>query len=253
MADDPFLAFVQDRRADLRRIAAATRREQSLDDVVNEAWLLARTLAGAAPPDYADPAFQKTLLAHLFQKLVRYTETTVRYAARLDQALPGHEADDASATLAARLAGREDDDPLVARVRAEEQQANTLAPLEWASPAGVWLLLLQRFDHRMDELSRFLRISVSHAYRCRGKARLTTLRQHSVALEAQAGELRPWRLRHAERAPRQLVLEFGGEAPLFSQAGVYARRCAEQTAAASSQASGVDGSNAPMLASAARV
>jgi hypothetical protein len=215
MSADPFFAFAQARRADLRRIASATRREHTLDDVVNEAWLLALQLAGDDVPDYSDAVFQQMLLTHLFQKLVRYTETTVRYAARLDQTPADHAAGDATNPIAARLAGREDDDPLVAWVRAEEARADAELALERASPAGVWLLLLERFDHRMPEVSRFLRISVSHAYRCRGKARAATLRQRSVAFEVAAGTLRPWRRRWAERVPRQLAFDFGGDVPLF--------------------------------------
>ena len=66
---DAFARFQRDRGKDLRRIASATRGEHSLDDVRQEAWLIADQVAhrtGRAK-DFDDPDFQSLLIACLYR------------------------------------------------------------------------------------------------------------------------------------------------------------------------------------------
>ena len=85
---DGFAKFIGERNADLRRIARSTRGEHSIEDVTNEAWILAVELASrnATRADFRDAAFQSLLLSHLYQRLVRYTELTVRNGLQIGRA-----------------------------------------------------------------------------------------------------------------------------------------------------------------------
>lgn len=93
--DGDFSYFVTTRKKDLQRIASGTRGEYQLSDVINEAWLLASTMTpkAGATLDLGNPEHQKLLLSYLYQALVRYTDTRVRYAVRLDHSPYGDEDD----------------------------------------------------------------------------------------------------------------------------------------------------------------
>lgn len=111
---EPFDAFLRDCRVDLMRIARHSSGEHEYGDVCNEALEMADILAArqGKKPDFSDPVFRKTLLSHLYQKLVRYQECTVRYAVRLDHAPPGSDEPDAPHPLLNSLASG--DEPLAA-------------------------------------------------------------------------------------------------------------------------------------------
>lgn len=101
---EAFDQFVLARKEDLKRIARHTRGEHAYGDVVNEAWVMAEAVSKRlqVPIDFLDAAFQRVLLGHLYQHLVRFLN--VRHAVRLDQAAPGSdEATDTHPLLAARL------------------------------------------------------------------------------------------------------------------------------------------------------
>ncbi|WP_156374599.1 hypothetical protein [Pseudorhodoferax sp. Leaf274] len=74
--DDAFNQFVTQRKKKLRGIAWKTAGEQQYEDVVQEAWLMARTVSAddGGPLDVWDEAHQQWLLAYLDHRLVRYTE-----------------------------------------------------------------------------------------------------------------------------------------------------------------------------------
>lgn len=132
---DAFDAFVRDCRVDLMRIARHTSGEHEYGDVCSEAWEMADILAArqGKKPDFSDPAFRKTLVSHLYQKLVRYQERTVRYAVRLDHAPPGSDEPDAPHPLLNSLASG--DEPLAALLAAEEA-SRTASGDEWQYSLG---------------------------------------------------------------------------------------------------------------------
>jgi hypothetical protein len=215
---DAFTKFTIERRSDLIRIARHTQGEHTVGDVVNEAWLLAerfpeRRCVGA---DFCDVVFQQTLLAHLYQRLVRYTERNIRHAVRLD-----HPSCDASDTPLIDRIADPSGDPLSAAIAAQDIRS---LPNETAfSLAAAYLILLNRFDNRMRSLSNHLLISLSHAYRCCAKARWLVAHQHSLAWKPPDAEtaVRPWRTFRARRTPRQLEFEFPAALPLLAAHAIW--------------------------------
>ncbi|QWP78512.1 hypothetical protein J5226_09020 [Lysobacter sp. K5869] len=209
---DPFQRFLCEHEKALKRIASHTRREHSYEDVVNEAWLMADTLAArdGIAADFGDPAFQQRLLSHLYQHLVRYTELHVRRSVRLDHA-PGDGSDPgASHPLLNRLTSDDGHDPLSLLLAAEARPAAPTQANERHSLAGTYLTLLNHLGNRMPRVARHLLISRSYAYRRFADARTITANQHALLLNppASACALRPWRRERAERIPRQLEFDF---------------------------------------------
>ena len=164
--DGVFDRFIAQCKVALNRISRHSRGEFALEDVRSEAWVMWRTLAANGRSlDLADPQDQETLIARLYQQLVRYTELNVRNAVRLDHA-PG-DADEPH-PLAYLLSAGERHDPLVALIEVEEARSRDLAEsTAGESLAGAYLHLLRRFDNRMAEVAAHLLISVSYCYRHR--------------------------------------------------------------------------------------
>lgn len=219
---DPFQRFLREHEKSLKRIASHTRREHTYDDVVNEAWLMADTLAAreGIVVDFGDIVFQQRLLSHLYQHLVRYTELNVRRAVRLDHS-PGGDADPGAAhPLSNRLTSEDSDDPLSLLLAMEAGPGPPARANEQHSQASIYLTLLNHLDNRMSRVARHLLISPSYAYRRFAIARLITANQHALlfAPPASAAALRPWRRERAERIPRQLEFDFG-EGLVFRSTG----------------------------------
>lgn len=206
---DAFARFIMQCKGDLEQIARFTRKEHSLEDVLQQAWLEARELADeqGSAPDYLDPAFQQHVLKRLRRELLD-GDRRFRHATRLDH---GFDGDDAH-PLAWRLVSDEGRDPLSELLEAEDA---TEAPDEDQLPLSLalaWAMLLRRHDQRMRTVAARLLISVSHAYHCCAKARWLATHQHSMPLEpaprVAEPRLGPWRRRRAMRMPHQLAFDF---------------------------------------------
>lgn len=215
--DVTFEKFVSSCRADLRRIAAHTRGEQSVSDVEGEAWLLAEELRleKGLTPEFGSVHYQEKLISFLYQKLVRYSEVNVRHAVRLDHA-PVGAPDDGSNPLLAKLAADEGFEPLAILIEREESAfASKAEPAFYESPAAAYLQLLRRFDNRMLEVAAHLLISRSWCYyRFNEALNLATLQRPlpKEAFSAVEGlELRTWRKFRAVRYRRQLTLDLSME------------------------------------------
>ena len=214
---DAYQEFLRTRKKDLQRIAHCTQGEHQYEDVAQEAWTLAVDLAGQRdiPLDFRDDDFQELLLSHLFQQLVRYTETNIRYAKRLDHSPDKDASEGTRHPLLHKLAGREEDDPLAHWLTAEEeakQHAKRIGTMAF-SLAAAYVLLLRRFDNQMHALARHLLISLSYAYRSCRKARRLAVYQHALAFTTPetTAALKPWRTLRALRIPRQLSFNFEEE------------------------------------------
>lgn len=215
---EAFERFTLERKADLQRIARHTRGDSTYGDVVNEAWLMGRTLSDRhrIPVDFLDPAFQAMLLGHLYQHLVRYTELTVRHAVRLDHAPGGNAGQEAPHPLLNRLAGDDGENPLCQLVAMEDAPAPPSSANTYHSLASAYLLLLRHYDNRMRGVANHLLISTSHAYRCCAMARWRTTFQHALELAppASMAMMKPLRRQRAWRTPRQLAFDFDEKLPL---------------------------------------
>lgn len=154
-----YTRFLNDRRADLRQIARATRGEATLEDIEQSVWLLAQELGERRgyTLDLLNPTDQDLLLRRLYNRFVKYTEKLVRYAVRIDE-----EADDekagAGATIARLLAAPSESDPVVTLMREEAAEELELMIRRSYSEAVAYLVLLRRFQWSMQVLADALRI-----------------------------------------------------------------------------------------------
>ncbi len=216
--DPSFERFVTAQRKRLRQIAGHTRGEYRFEDVVNEAWLMAETLASrkGLVVAFENAAFQDLLLAYLYQELVRYTELNVRHAVRLDHASRDDGGDDVH-PLMRTLASDEGRDPVALLI---EHEAETLreeaAQDSLDSLAGAYVHLLRRFDNRMAAVAEHLLISTSYAYQRCAHARLLATHQRAMPIQSYGGcsLAGPWRRFRLQRTPLQLAFDFDDGLPL---------------------------------------
>lgn len=213
---DAFDQFVVHHKNALERIARATRSEHQYNDVVQEAWIMAREMTAAGGvADFLDPAFPKMLLSHLYQKLVRYTELNVRHATRLDHSGNSDAGEGATHPLNDKLVGDHGRDPLSYLQAAEDAPDPSLHQQHLHSLAGAYLTLLNRLGNRMHAVAGHLLISLSYTYRCYARARWFAARQIPLTLTVADADfvLGPWRRTRATRTPVQLVFDFEDELP----------------------------------------
>ena len=211
---DPFAQFLQQRHKDLKRIASASRGEHTLNDVRQEAWLIAEHVAHKTgrPKDFKDPDFQSLLIAFLYQQLVRYTELNVRNAVRLDHAFSDDDEDGRPRTPLDKLAGDDGRDPL-SYLLALETRTPDDSPSDatlLGTNAGAWAVFLRQCDNRMRTVSGRLLISLPHAYHCMARARERATFQAAIPLRSpeRSPRLGAWRRARYERIPRQLAFDF---------------------------------------------
>lgn len=155
--------FLDSRRQDLRRIAARTCGEYTVDDVCSEAWLIAEEISqkrGFAI-DFLNRDDQEQMLSWLYVRLVRYADKSVRYAVKLDRDWDAEDADSAMGALARLLTAPDQFDPLV-RLLDEEDRFDPMALIQYSySQASAYVILLHRFDWDLADLADHLRIVVA--------------------------------------------------------------------------------------------
>ena len=215
--DDGFNQFVARWRKKLRSIAYATAGEQQYEDVVHEAWLMARILRAddGSPLNLCNEMHQQRLLAYLYQHIVRYTELTVRHAVRLEHAPSGSDdAETAVHPLARTLASDGGRDVLDTLMEREADQSLEVAFHANGSLAAAYVHLLRHFDNRMDATADHLRISVSYAYRRCAQARCLVAHLQHIPIPADGILPGPWRRYRLIRQPVQLSFDFDEALPL---------------------------------------
>lgn len=210
---DEFGRFILHRKADLKRIAYKTRGEYQLADVENTAWLTAQDMRDSKgiPVDFLDQDYQDRLLAYVYQALLRYADTRVRYAVRLDH---GMDDDEAGHPLMRTLASDDGRDPLAELILREE----AVQPADpHHSLASAYACLLRKFDNRLQAVAKFLLISVSQTRRHCTRAEWLARHQCPLPLnhaEGSSFRLGPWRKFRFQRIPIQLELPFVFDAEL---------------------------------------
>lgn len=169
--------------------------------------------------DFGDEGYERRLLAYVFQKLVTYADRKIRHATRLDDGEDSEGVESEGQAIARKLAAPGSTEPLVALLAQEAAARAPPEPRPRQSPAAAWLVLLRRFDNRMQRVANHLLISLSYCYRCYGRARMLAIAQHPLR-DASRRKLAPraWRPFQIIRAPTQFHLDFGPEPELW-QAG----------------------------------
>ncbi len=208
--DSGFDYFVRKRQSDLKRIARHTRGEYQYDDVKNEAWVLAQEMCATKniPIKFSDSEYQEFLLKYVYQALVRYAETQVRHAIRLDH---GSTDDDEDVhPLMRTLVSNDGSDPLgelLAREAAQEAETIDAG----SSLAAAYADLLHQFDNKLQAVADYLLISISQLRHLRAQAKGLVQHQLSIPLVHRDGSrfrLKPWRRFRFKREPIQLELPF---------------------------------------------
>jgi hypothetical protein len=148
--------------------------------------------------DLRESSDRTLLISYLYQKLVRYTDTRIRYAERFEQSSL-YDEDPDHGSLVDRLPSDPSWEPPEQLSMEEEADAPRAArlPPSHESPASAFVLRLREFDNRMPRLADYLLISVSHCYRCYAKARRLAIHQRPLRTPMLANEEqivpRPWR------------------------------------------------------------
>lgn len=140
------------------QIVYKTAGELELGDVQNTAYELAmeiRDKRGAFDFDADDD--RDYLMARLWNQLVTYADTKLRYAASLDEE-PDEDRPTQATVIARSLSAPETADPAVLLERAEEEEESEERLLAHYSELVAYLMLFRRFDTRKG-LAAFLRIA----------------------------------------------------------------------------------------------
>lgn len=211
-----FETFQELHEADFARIARASRREWTTDDVRNEAFVLAFDIGAkrGLALDLSDPDDASLLIRYLYNRCVKYGETVVRHAQRLDHPLSGD--DTGHHWLLDRLVADGGADALSLLEGESDAASPQDDPDPYHSPAAGFVWLLQRFDQRMAGVASFLLISLSWCYRCCHKARVQANRQWplpNLSIGDSEEAIRPWRNFKLPTTPiedpPQLPFDFG--------------------------------------------
>lgn len=228
MDDDAFAQFAKKYRGKFRSIAAATRRELEPDDVMGEAWLLAKgwELAGT-PIGFNDTADVDKLFSHLYQKFVNYTDKNIRNGVRLDHWTYGDNPETDSHPLMNLLAAAEGDQPLEALLATEAVAEQPPEPGPHETRASAYLFLMQRYDNCMRDVARHLMISLSYCYYRLNEAREMVSRQRAlpdtVGQSANGFIPGPWRSFRLIRPWVQMELDLTPTADLWAGASANLR------------------------------
>ena len=205
-----FQQFIESSSRSISVISRRTRGEDACEDVIAELWITAADVQENKnlSINFVDPDHQALILSYTYQRLVHYCDKKVRTAKRLD-----HGYSDDAPPLYDITADQEGENPLdqLMLEQQEEAEKDVLDALG-ISIGAVWLALLDRFGGRMVHVACFLKLSVSHSYRCYRKVQWLAATQMSLALEVYDRDavrcLRPWRPCKRYRIPEQLGFDF---------------------------------------------
>lgn len=158
-----FQSFLESRRKDLRRIAGKSCGEYTIDDVGNEAYVIAEKINDKRghPVDFLNHEDQELLLSWLYQELITWADKSNRYAVEIDKGLDSEDSEEPFCTLANLLAAPENFDPLI-QLQADEEEPWVLQVTRHSySQASAYAILLHRFDWDMESLAEALRLMVA--------------------------------------------------------------------------------------------
>jgi hypothetical protein len=189
-----FQSFIRQCDPDLKRIASHTRREFGVEDLQNESWVIAQRLAQKNQIEitlyFTDRAHQRTLLSHLYNSVVKFRESKIRNAVRLDQA-DADERDKYDTMLGAAEPEICEPSSLLAR---EAESIN--GDPDDGTVASGYLYLLRQADGSKEVLAETLMISRSYLDHCLTRAIIFAKYQHclfSGAAHDERQPLRGWR------------------------------------------------------------
>lgn len=164
-------------------------------------------IRGGITVDFSYEEHRHRLLAWTYQRLVRHGDTTLRWTVPFDPAdSPGDKLG-----LSEVLTRGTEEDPAELLASMESDSVEQLEFSRHTSAGYAWLTLLEMCDNRMTMVAHFLKISLSHSYRCYSRILQRSRSQAHLPLTVVGpGEFvpRPWRRFRCYREPEQLVFSF---------------------------------------------
>jgi hypothetical protein len=147
----------------LRRIAGSTQGEHSVDDLKNEAYLIAAEVRADLDHDVEpdDEHLQSTVIAKIQKLFGRFVNRPMRYAARIDRDDVDDDGDFVGNSIAARLSAPEAYEPHIAIEQREEADRAKRAIDASFSEAVAYLRVLDLFDGDKPIIARYLAIHAS--------------------------------------------------------------------------------------------
>ncbi|AJK47302.1 hypothetical protein [Burkholderia plantarii] len=173
----------------LKYLAELTSREQSVDDLKNEAWILAEEIKAKQGRhiEPEDEELQDAIVAQLFKRFGKFVNRQFRHAVRLDQEERNADGEFTTNSVFARLSAPAWNEPEVAAQQAEEETAKQAAIAARFSEAVAYFHMFDYFDGSSEALASHLAIAATMLQR---------------------------RVRHAERTAREQPSMFDGIASI---------------------------------------
>lgn len=153
-----FQTFLEKMKANFRRISRATRNDVPIEDLENDAFVLALDIGErrGSPIDFSNPEDQELVMRALYVEKVKRGDWNLRRSVRIDHELEG---DEEGGPLVDRLPARESSDPLVLLL-ALESFVDTDAMLAASySQATAYAITFRNFNNDREKVCMHLVIS----------------------------------------------------------------------------------------------
>lgn len=186
-----FQSFLTKMKAGFHRIAKATKNEKDVEDLHNDAYVIALDLGDrrGRPVDLSDPEDQDLVMRELYLENVKRADFRMRYAVRIDEEPEGEED---GTKLVDRLPAAASSDPLVSLL-AQESAVDVESKLaERYSQATAYAITFSNFKNDRQKVCAHLVISQGAlAYR--------------VAVAAHTVKVQPSMFDRIERIPPDFI------------------------------------------------
>lgn len=152
-----FQSFIAKVKASLRRIAAATRGEKTIEDLENDAYVIAAEIGQKRnrPIDFSNSEDGDLVIRALGARNGKWGDWKLRKAVRIDQ----EPDDDAAFGWADRLAATPSSDPLISLLAREVAVETDMKLAASYSQATAYVMIFVRFKNNREEVCAYLVIS----------------------------------------------------------------------------------------------
>jgi len=159
-----FELFLNKMKADFRRIVNATKNEVTVEDLHNDAFVMALEIGDrrGKPIDFSDPVDQDLVMRELYLENVKRADWKMRYAIRIDQE---PEDDESGGKWAERLPAAASSDPLVSLLTQESAVDVESKLAEHYSQATAYAITFSNFKNDRQKVCAHLVISDWALYR----------------------------------------------------------------------------------------
>ncbi|WP_186172937.1 hypothetical protein [Burkholderia gladioli] len=166
----------------LKHLAELTQREQSVDDLKSEAWILAEEIKTERGHDIEpeDEELQSTIMERLYKRFGKFVNRQFRYAVRIDQEERNADGEFMENSVFARLSGPAQHEPEVAARQTEEAAEAQAAIAARFSEAVAYLHMFDYFDGSSETLASYLAIATAMLQRRVRRAERTAREQPSM-------------------------------------------------------------------------